>query len=210
MKVLGGWVRHMRRLAPGVDRADLEAAGLELLSRYDEPHRAYHDGRHLSEVVAAVAVLAEHAHDLSAVMAAAWWHDAVYVVGADDNEEASARLATVTLLGWDVEPDRTLHVGDLVRMTATHDPDPRDRDAQVLSDADLAILASPPARYAGYAADVRREHAQVPDAVFAAGRAQVLGALLDHPRIYRTPSAYERWEAPARGNVEAELRRLAG
>ncbi|MGN6610833.1 MAG: hypothetical protein ACTHLJ_03575 [Angustibacter sp.] len=52
MELLGGWVRHTRRLAPGVDRTDLEAAGLDLLARYDEPHRYYHDQRHLGEVVA--------------------------------------------------------------------------------------------------------------------------------------------------------------
>ena len=149
MELLGGWVRHARRMAPGIDRTDLEAAGLELLARYEEPHRAYHDQRHLSEVLAAVALLAEHAHDLSAVVLAAWWHDAVYEIGADDNEEASARLATATLAGWESDPDRVLHVGDLVRMTAHHAPEEHDADGKVLSDADLAVLASPEHRYSG-------------------------------------------------------------
>ncbi len=209
MELLGGWVRHTRRLAPGVDRTDLEAAGLDLLARYDEPHRYYHDQRHLSEVVAAVALLAEHTRDLSAVMLAAWWHDAIYIVGADQNEEASARLATATLASWDADPERVLRVGDLVRLTATHDPAAHDADGQVLCDADLAILASPPNRYATYVADVRREYAIVPDDVFRAGRAQLLRGLLDRPQLYRTPSAHERWEAAARANVEAELRDLA-
>ena len=209
MELLGGWVRHTRRLAPSIDRADLEAAGLDLLSRYDEPHRAYHDRRHLGEVVAGVALLAEHARDLSAVMVAAWWHDAVYEIGADDNEEASARLATATLAGWDADPDRVLRVGELVRATATHDAAAHDTDAQVLCDADLAILASPPHRYAVYAGDVRREYAAVPDDAFRAGRGQLLQQLLARDRIYRTPSAHERWEAAARANVEAELRDLA-
>lgn len=210
MELLGGWVRHTRRLAPGVDRTDLEAAGLELLSRYAEPHRGYHDTQHLSEVVAAVALLAEHARDLSAVMLAAWWHDAVYEVGADDNEEASARLATATLGGWDAEPDRVLHVADLVRMTAAHDPGPHDADGMVLSDADLAVLASPPTRYATYVAGVRREFAGLSDHAWRAGRAAVLEGLLAPTRIYRTSSAHERWEAAARANVEAELRSLRG
>ncbi|GAB3599510.1 hypothetical protein GCM10027446_31490 [Angustibacter peucedani] len=208
MELLGGWVRHTRRLAPGVDRADLEAAGLELLSRYAEPHRAYHDQRHLGEVVAAVALLAEHARDLSAVMLAAWWHDAVYEIGADDNEEASARLAMTTLGGWDVDPDRALKVADLVRLTASHDPAAHDADGMVLSDADLAVLASPPNRYATYVSDVRHEYAAVPDDAWRAGRAAVLEGLLAPDRLYRTPSAHERWEAAARANVEAELRSL--
>jgi predicted metal-dependent HD superfamily phosphohydrolase len=208
MELLGGWVRHTRRLAPTIDRTDLEAAGLDLLARYDEPHRCYHDKRHLGEVVAAVALLAEHARDLSVVMLAAWWHDAVYVAGAGDNEEASARLATATLAAWDADPERVARVGDLVRMTAGHDPSADDPDAQVLSDADLAVLASPPNRYATYATDVRTEYAAVPDDAFRAGRARILGSLLAADRIYRTPSAHERWEAAARANVEAEVRDL--
>jgi predicted metal-dependent HD superfamily phosphohydrolase len=209
MELLGGWVRHTRRLAPGIDRTDLEAAGLDLLARYDEPHRRYHDQRHLSEVVAAVALLAEHTRDLSVVMLAAWWHDAIYIVGADENEEASARLATATLASWDADPERVLRVGDLVRMTATHEPGQHDVDGHVLCDADLAILASPPTRYATYVADVREEYAIVPDDAFRAGRIQLLESLLARPQIYRTPSAHERWEAAARANVEAELRDLA-
>src|SRR3954453_23434222 len=112
MELLGGWVRPARRMAPSVARPDLEAAGLELLARYEQPHRAYHDKRHLSEVVAGVALLAEHARDLSAVMMAAWWHDAVYEIGSDDNEEASAALAPATLAGWDADADRVLAVGE--------------------------------------------------------------------------------------------------
>jgi predicted metal-dependent HD superfamily phosphohydrolase len=196
-------------MAPGVDRTDLEAAGLELLARYEQPHRAYHDKRHLSEVVAGVALLAEHAHDLSAVMMAAWWHDAVYEIGSDENEEASAALATATLAGWDADPDRVLAVGDLIRMTAQHAPADHDVDGQVLSDADLSILASPKHRYAVYVTDVRREYAAVPDVAFRAGRAALLRGLLERPAIYRTPSAHERWEADARANIEAELRELA-
>lgn len=197
-------------MAPEVDRADLEIAGLDLLARYDEPHRRYHDRRHLSEVLAAVALLAEDAHDFSAVMLAAWWHDAVYQPGAGDNEEASAILASATLTAWGADPDRALHVGDLVRMTGTHTPAPYNADALVLSDADLAILGSPPTRYAVYAADIRSEHPDVSDDQFRSGRSQVLRTLLARDQIYRTPSAYERWEGDARANMQAELDHLGG
>jgi predicted metal-dependent HD superfamily phosphohydrolase len=209
-RLLGGWVRHLRRLAPGVPRERLEAVGLDLLTRYGEPHRAYHDASHLSEVLAAVALLAEHADDLPVVVAAAWWHDAVYDVRAEAgcNEADSAELADGVLLGWAVEAGRAARVGALVRMTATHDPAAGDRDGEVLSDADLAVLAAGPARYGRYVADVRREYAHVPDAEFAAGRAAVLRQLLAHDRLYRTPDAALRWEQPARANLARELAAL--
>jgi predicted metal-dependent HD superfamily phosphohydrolase len=222
--LLGGLVRHLRRLAPTADREAILPVGREVLARYAEPHRAYHDRRHLAEVLAAVALLAEHADDLSVAVAAAWWHDAVYDVpvltsaGAPtsgeraehvSNEEASARLAEATLTDLGVDHERVTRVGSLIRMTAAHDPSPLDPDAQVLSDADLSVLASPPNRYATYVADVRREYSAVPDDLFRTGRAALLRTLLERDRIYRTPSAHERWEADARANIAAELRELA-
>jgi predicted metal-dependent HD superfamily phosphohydrolase len=75
----------------------------------------------------------------------------------------------------------------------------------VLCDADLAILAAEPDRYAQYAAGVRREYAHVSDADFAAGRTAVLRRLLARASLYRTPSASTRWEARARHNMETEL-----
>jgi predicted metal-dependent HD superfamily phosphohydrolase len=218
--LLGGLVRHLRRLAPAAERADIQGVGRDLLDRYGEPHRAYHDRRHLAEVLAGVALLAEHAHDLSVAVAAAWWHDAVYEVpvltsaptssAAPDvsNEEASARLAEVTLAKLGTHDERLTRVGALIRMTAAHDPSPLDPDAEVLSDADLSVLASPPNRYATYVADVRREYAAVPDDLFRLGRAAILRSLMEGDRIFRTPSAHERWEADARANIAAELRGL--
>lgn len=181
---------------PGAD-----VLGNELLSRWSEPHRAYHDRRHLLEVLDAVADL--DPTDPTAVRLAAWFHDAVYDVAAPDNEERSAQLAKQRLPG----PPGT-HVARLVRLTATHDPADDDRDGQVLCDADLAVLGASPQRYAQYAADVRHEYAVVPDGRFAAARARVLRGFLSRPRLYRTAEARDRWEQAARHNLAAEIARL--
>ncbi|MEO7746027.1 MAG: metal-dependent phosphohydrolase, partial [Actinomycetota bacterium] len=189
------------------DRAHV--AGADLLRRYGEPHRRYHDVRHLTEVLDGVDELAAHALDPDAVRLAAWFHDAVYDVRAPAgaSEAASADLAAsvLALLG---HPGVDAVVR-LVRLTATHDPAADDADGQVLCDADLRILAADDARYAEYARDVRAEYAHVPDADFAAGRAAVMGALLAHDRLYATATARERWEARGRANVAAELARLS-
>ena len=210
--LLRSWVRHARRLAPAVSHEDLEAVAADLVVRYGEPHRAYHDASHLTEVLTAVELLADHADDLPVVVAAAWWHDAVYDVRAAPgrNEADSAELAERVLGGWSVDPARVARVGALVRMTATHDPGPGDHDGELLSDADLAVLAADPERYARYVADVRREYAHVSDADFAAGRAAVLRQLLEHDRLYRTPQGAERWEQAARDNLARELSALGG
>jgi predicted metal-dependent HD superfamily phosphohydrolase len=98
----------------------------------------------------------------------------------------------------------------LVRLTAHHRPAPGDRDGQVLSDADLAILAAGPERYAAYVAGVRAEYATVPDGDFRRGRAAVLRDLLAKPELFHTAVGRERWEERARTNVARELAALEG
>ena len=49
----------------------------------------------------------------------------------------------------------------------------------------------------------------MPEAAFRAGRRQILQGFLDRPRIYRTPEAYDAWEATARAQVAAEVRALS-
>jgi predicted metal-dependent HD superfamily phosphohydrolase len=178
-----------------------------LLAAYDEERRGYHDLTHLSEVLDHVATLADAAEDVEAVVLAAWFHDAVYD-GAGDDEERSALLATEELTAAGVDGRRVAEVARLVRLTATHRPGPGDRNGEVLSDADLAILAAPPGRYASYVAGVRAEHAHVPDTDFRRGRAAVLRDLLAKPALFHTDAARARWEEPARANAARELAEL--
>jgi predicted metal-dependent HD superfamily phosphohydrolase len=182
-----------------------EPLGAALLRRYAEPHRRYHTTRHLAEVLDRVDEIAGEARDTEAVRLAAWFHDAVYDPGRDDNEERSAVLAERTLTEAGRPAETVAEVARLVRLTATHEAAEDDRDGAVLCDADLAILAAGPERYAEYAAAVREEYADVPEQVFRAGRARILRSLLGLPSLFRTAYARERWEAAARRNVETEL-----
>ncbi|MGK5553279.1 HD domain-containing protein [Actinomadura kijaniata] len=179
--------------------------GAELDARYGEPHRRYHTRDHLVAVLDLVDELAGWADDADAVRLAAWFHDAVYDPERADNEERSARLAGRMLADTDLPEGTVAEVVRLVELTATHAPDAADRNGQVLCDADLAILGSDPDRYAAYAAAVREEYAFVPDEFFRAGRAQVLGGLLELPALFHTPAARERFEERARHNVRTEL-----
>ena len=88
------WLALGRRIGA---RDDVAGAGANLLGRWAEPHRAYHDLAHLDEVLTRVGLLAGEADDADAVRLAAWFHDAVYDPTAADNEERSAWLATTVL-----------------------------------------------------------------------------------------------------------------
>ena len=191
------------------DRPEVLAAGADLLARYDQPHRRYHDRRHLAEVLGALRQLTGGHEVPVAVVCAAWFHDAVHD-GRDDDEQRSADLATEVLRALSADPVVVDEVARLVRLTLTHDPSPEDVSGALLSDADLAVLGAVARRYERYAADVRREYAHVDDDAFRAGRTAVLRDLLDRPRLFVTQAGHRAWDAAARRNLRNEIRRLDG
>lgn len=178
--------------------------GRALLASWSDPRRIYHDVGHLRDILGYVDQLADYAVDADAVRLAAWYHDSVFE-GSTDDEELSARRAETELTVLGLATGIVNEVARLVRMTAGHNPDPGDRDAEVLSDADLASLAVSGERYRRNSENIRTEFAHIPETVFRSGRAAIIAALLAAPTLYRTPGARQRWEQQARENLRAEL-----
>jgi predicted metal-dependent HD superfamily phosphohydrolase len=195
-------------MAVGSDHDALGALD-DVLGRHRQPHRRYHGVRHVTWVVRHVHELAApcHVSDLGAVLAAAFYHDAVYDPRAGDNEEQSARLAVRVLgdLGWSAE--RCAVVARFVRATAGHVAD-GDIDCAVLLDADLAVLGSEPAAYQAYVTGVRAEYGHLDDEQWCTGRSAVLRRLLDRQPLYSTHAGRSRWERRARANIAAEMASL--
>lgn len=174
-----------------------------------ELHGHYHTVEHVVAVLSTVDTLASHASDADLIRLAAWYHDAVYDPGHDDNEERSAELAEVELARLGLPAASVATVASLVRVTAGHDAPAGDSDAEVLSDADLAVLGALAPAYDSYVAAVRREYSHVDEVGWQAGRGAVLRGPLDRPRLFRTPSG-SAWEQPARANLSRELAAQSG
>lgn len=197
--LLQPWVEA---LGPG---RDVVQAGQDLLARWAEPHRHYHDRLHLTEVLQALRTLSGGATLPAPVVCAAYWHDAVYDPRRDDNEERSAALARAALRQLGLAPADADEVVRLVLLTAAHDPAAGDTSGALLCDADLAVLASPAERYRSYAAGVRREYAHLDEPAFRSGRVGVLRLLAGRPRLFTSEEGHRRWERPARRNLHDEL-----
>ena len=176
----------------------------EVAAAFAEPGRFYHTLDHVLAVLATVESLAPFAKNLNAVKLAAWLHDVIYDSKASDNEERSADYAERLCEELGI-PEGNL-VADLILKTKTHDPG-EDADAQVLLDADLAILGAGETEYQAYAENIRREYAWVPEPDYRKGRRQILEKFLTRPRIYHFLSHLEE---PARRNLAAEIASLAG
>jgi len=202
--LLASWTHLITRSTADPDAA---AVGRRLIEAWSEPHRTYHSVSHLRDILARVDELAPYADDADAVRLAAWYHDAVYA-GLPDDEERSARRAEYELSALGVAPEVVDEVARLVRMTISHNPAAGDRNAEVLSDADLSALAVPCDRYLENTAAIAAEYTHIPAEVFRKGRSQVLIALLDGPGVFRTEFGRREWEATAQDNMRAELETL--
>jgi predicted metal-dependent HD superfamily phosphohydrolase len=206
-----------------------------LLARHREPHRHYHGLAHVAWVVRHVAELAaaEPVDDHGALVAAAFYHDAVYDPTDSTNERASAQLARHELSvisepsgssglsarsgladppaptgeGPTWNDDRVATVVALIDGTAGH-LDPPDHDAAVFYDADLAVLGADVPAYDAYVTGVRAEYAHLDDDQWRTGRATVLAGFLARPTIFATDEGRRRWERRARANLTAELTTL--
>jgi predicted metal-dependent HD superfamily phosphohydrolase len=187
---------------------DATRCGRDLLDRWSQPHRHYHDLGHLRAVLDAADVLAAEASDADAVRLAAWFHDAVYDGRPGDDERASAALAAEFLLGLELPTDRVAEAVRLVLLTIDHEPAPDDANGAVLCDADLSVLGRKPDGYRAYVEAVRQDYRHLPDEEFRAGRIAVLEHLLTKDPLFRTATGRALWESAARRNLIAELAAL--
>lgn len=184
-------------------------AELRARAAYAEPHRHYHDERHLDECLAEL----DSVHGLEEgerrlLRWALLWHDAIYEPGRRNNEIRSARLAEQELLRCKVPREDAAEVARLIRATERHKVESEDRLGALVVSIDLSVLGSDPQRYREYVADVRLEYAHVPEQLWRTGRTLVLQRLLEADPLFPDRNFRERLEAQARANMEAEIRDL--
>ncbi len=187
----------------GADRIE------QVLRFYDEPHRRYHDRRHLLEMLDAAVALEL---PLTAPQAlAVLFHDAIYVPGAARglNETMSAQLLRVYAAGLAAPAVEAACA--IVTDTAEHVA--RSRAARLVLDLDLMRLAAPREDFIRYSREVFAEQRPLilidddDDAwdFFARRRVQFFERLLERPAIYCLPAFRERFEAVARSNLSESI-----
>ncbi|HWQ91063.1 MAG TPA: N-methyl-D-aspartate receptor NMDAR2C subunit [Clostridia bacterium] len=197
------WARLWRQVAAA---GDPQMVYRELISRYSEPHRHYHNLEHLAECLIEYDSAWLLAENPIAVELAIWFHDSVYDPHARDNEERSAELARLRIEqagGTKISGA----VAALVLATKTHDP-ALHPDAPLLVDVDLSILGKSKERFREYEAQIRREYEWVPESTFAVGRARILEKFLARQRIYATELFFSKYEQRARINLQNSISNL--
>src|SRR5438309_1119227 len=148
------WCDLLHRWA--VDLVRAEERFDEVRRLYAGPGRFYHTIGHVRDVLETVERLSGRGEHPDAVRLAGWLNDVVYDSRASDNEERSAEYAERLCKKLSMPEGR--EVASLILNTKTHEAGD-DPDAQVLIDADLAILGASESGYRAYADQIRQEYA---------------------------------------------------
>ena len=179
----------------------------ELLTRYAEPHRAYHTWQHLEECCKHFQQARALAGNPGAVQLALWFHDAIYDTRSSDNEDQSAAWAVRVMAGVGAPTALQESVRGMILATK-HNAAPDSPDDALTVDIDLSILGASATRFDEYETQIRHEYAWVPEEAFCEARAKILREFLARPRIYSTAFFYDNLEVQARLNLQRSVARL--
>ncbi|WP_414624836.1 hypothetical protein [Calothrix sp. CCY 0018] len=190
-----------------INKTASEKTFTQIVAAYSTPNRYYHNLEHIHHVLEVIQTLESQTEDLETktVQLAAWFHDVVYNSKANDNEQKSAEYADKVLLSLSIPSDIIKNVKNLILATKNHQALTNDFDAQILLDADLAILSSNPNEYSKYTHAIRQEYIWVPEAKYFAARKQILQNFLQRENIYFTELMQQTKEKIARNNLETEI-----
>lgn len=183
----------------GATEAD-NALFQKLVESYSEPHRHYHTMQHLEECFALLDRTGSVAEHPAEVELALWFHDAIYNTRKGDNEKRSAEWARESVVAAGLANDQSERIYELI-MATKHNALPVGRDAEVLVDIDLGILAADDARFEEYEKQVRQEYSWVPEFMFRRERRKILEQFLNRATIYSTEYFRAEFEARARENL---------
>ena len=213
--LLPAYVRSVRALGASAPVEDIGQSGRALIEMWSSPDRHFHNLKHAINMLARVDELADESHDPDMIRMATWYHGCVFSSASEqtyrrnggEDEVASAAYAAGDLHGLGL-PDATVdRICALILNLKHHSLPHNDIDALALNDADLGALAVEPQQYKRYRRMVREEYAHIPVEDYLRARLTIITRLLDREMLFSSPLG-QRWERPARQNLQAEKQRL--
>lgn len=178
--------------------ASPDAAWRALGAGYGAVDRHYHSAAHLAFCLVEFDLVHALAQAPDAVEMALWFHDAVLLPEASDNELRSSALFEELARGQ-FGADFVVSVSSLVLAT-THRFGDLSPDEQLICDIDLASLGCDWPCFLADCHGLRAESGATAQ-VYAAAKLRFFDALLARPRIFHTDHFHARYEASARHNV---------
>jgi len=183
--------------------AKIMEAYQELIEKYAEPHRKYHNLYHINICLAELETVKRFATNANALEIAIWYHDAIYDVWANDNEEKSAELAEKVIIDLGLSRALAQRVKGIILATK-HNSVPDHYDAKLMLDIDIANFGKAE-MFKITNQLVREEYSAVAEKEFMEGRSNILAKFLNRPRIYLTNFFYNKYEDAAKKNIAGSI-----
>ncbi|HXW72200.1 MAG TPA: hypothetical protein VEK34_12280 [Methylocella sp.] len=205
-------LRHWKPLAPYHKRG-----AFEILNRnYSESSRAYHSWDHIAGLLQKLDLFSALASRIEIIALAIFWHDAVYATrtpaGSHRQDFANVNDSAALFREYTLLPqDDADAVHALIMATANHLHGEAGKsyyigfagDLDLFLDLDLSSLAAPWHEFIEDFERIRFELSWLPEADFCSKQIQLLGTFAgSEAPLYRRGETRERWEAPARANLE--------
>ncbi len=173
---------------------------------YREDSRYYHTWGHITQLLLDFDLVQSHFHNPNAVEMAIWFHDAIYEMGASDNERRSADLF-LSLSEGILDERMRAYIDDLIMVTV-HSRCPELHDGQMLVDIDLLSFGSESERFWRDNQNVRKEAQRQSDDEFYPKQIAFLKHLLSRDKLYYSGYFHQRYEDTARHNINIYLESL--
>jgi predicted metal-dependent HD superfamily phosphohydrolase len=176
----------------------------DIEQQYTKKNRHYHNLNHLTSLFGQLDKIKEEIRDWDTIIFSIAYHDIIYNVRKNDNEEQSAIYSEKVLHSISYPDDKILKCKEQILATKTH-KEGHESDTDFFTDADLSILGADTETYLKYVEQIRKEYKIYPDILYKPGRAKVLKHFLDMDRIFKTDHFYALYEHQARKNLLMEL-----
>ncbi|MDC4232222.1 hypothetical protein M3T53_00625 [Actinomyces sp. B33] len=210
----GAFVDAMQQVGATAPTERLTAEARDLIERWSAPERHVHNLRHLVDVLTHIDEIASTAHDPDVLRIAAWYHGAflnkaleIKWAGVDCSTTRCIDHAHNRLTDLGVSEDVVARIDELIAFLMRHRAPRDDLDAQVLVDANHAMLAASPQEYKKHRENLRLELADLDDPTYYRARRAFIVKLLALDAIYLSPLG-DSWESSTRANLEVELARI--
>ncbi|QPK81042.1 hypothetical protein G7Y41_08360 [Schaalia sp. ZJ405] len=213
--LLDSFVESLQQIGATAPTVELHQEARDLADHWCTPDRHLHTIRHLIDMLTRIDEIADTAHDPDILRISAWYHGAflnksLEVKFKNPSNWQSTRCIDhahnrLTTLG--VDSDIVARIDELIAFLTRHRAPRSDSDAQVVVDADLAVLASSPQDYKKFREKLRLELDDLDELTYLTGRRALVKTLLSYDPLYQSPLG-DTWEAPARANLEVELTKI--
>lgn len=181
-----------------------------LMQRYSEPWRYYHNQDHLFDMTNFLIDNKDHITNMRTVLWSAIGHDAVYIAQEPNgvNEDLSAQLTELMLQPY-LAPADIKTIVRYIRSTADHECDGSDTDQALFLDSDMKILGASKEEFDEYERNIAREYQKrYTKLEYRTGRLAVLKYFQLQDSLFISDIARDQFEEKARQNISRSIDKL--